>query len=129
MTIPILILVSTMKFTLRSTSDYSGDVRFSCELQNSFFVHPDSFEMKRVSDVDQPGMYWWEEVIKRIPNGYLIQGLSLDTNGLVQQINGYLPTPNQMSQNELENRCFSNVEYSKYNKYLGAISFVEIKIS
>jgi hypothetical protein len=100
-----------------------------CRTASDFRVEPGTLDFRRVSSIDLPGLYWWEDTIKAIPNGYLIQGLTIDKNKNIQQINLFVKSELTIPKGIIAGACFSFVENSDLTLALNNISFVEGSIS
>lgn len=100
-----------------------------CRTVSDFRIALGTLDYRKVSSIHLPGLYWWEDTIKAMPNGYLIQGLAVDENKNIQQINLFVKSESTISKEVLTGACFSFIENSDLTLVLNNLSFVEGRIS
>ena len=129
MTIPVCTLMALIFTGPHIAINPELNVSEKCRTVSEFKVELGTMDFRRVSNIELPGMYWWEDTINAIPRGYLVQGLTIDKDRNIQQVNVFIKSQSVISKEILTHACFSFVENSELAVELNKISFVEGFIS
>jgi hypothetical protein len=127
-TIPTLFCIVLIVISFKQFDSPMLVPRNNCAVEGEFEIVDGTLEYKNVSEIELPGRYWWEDVISKLPNGYLIQGLSVGAGREVLQINLFIPGEVPLSSSILMDACFKVLDNSELKSELDQITFSEASL-
>ena len=129
LTWPTLLLMVLVFFATWVPSIDTKYQNGKCNQVDEFQLNPNTIETKWVPDLksELPGLFWWEDIIPRLPSGILIQGLTVDSNSGVQRVNVFLRSDYYLSDEQIKVSCLTYLTKSNLGALLQTIGFREGK--